>query len=139
MCGNKTTSILPSQKHPQCIFYSFLTRFKVSQYQMIFSIGLFTTSMTTAYLITSTMHLLIAYSWILSSCSLCKLYIVEVMPTWRLESHTSSHSICKYLVTLVSKSNVDLLLCTACICFMFQQNVYWHLCKFVLFLIIDNT
>ena len=70
-------------------------------------------------------------------CANC--ILLEVIPTWRLESHTSSHSICKYLATLVSKSDVDLLLCTACICFMFQWNVYWHLCKFVLFLIIDNT
>jgi len=75
-CGNKTTVIVPAQKYPQCIFCSCLTLFKVSWCWTIFSIGLFTTSMTTARLITSTMHSLMAYSWILSSCPLCKLYIV---------------------------------------------------------------
>jgi len=126
-------------KNIQCIFCSCLTLFKVSWCWTIFSIGLFTTSTTTARLITLTMHSLMAHSWILSSCSPCKLYIVggcadsEAGESYQQLQHLQVSCNTGFRTVML------ICLCTARVRFVCQWDVYRHLCKFLLFLIIYNA
>ena len=134
-CGNKTTGILPTQKYPQCIFCSCLTLSKVLWYWATFSIGLFTTSTTTARLITFTMHSSMAHSWILSSCSPCKLYIAGGCADLEVgESYQQSQHLQVSCNTSV-KSMMLICLCIACVRFVCQWDICRHLCEFLFFII----
>ena len=120
-----------SNQQPQCISCSCLTLFKVSWWWTTCSIGLFTTSTTTARLVTSTMHSSMVHSWMLSSCSPCKLYIVGGCGDLGVgESYQQSQSLQVSFNTLETVRLIySRIARVRCVC---QWSVCRHLCEFLL-------